>query len=446
MMRLAAVAALIVLGACTTPGPVATITAVRFPEVEFPQGVSRANGDLAEDFLELTFGLESGEPLDGLLRYETPVRVYMSSPALAPYRPDLRSLLARLRREAGIDIAETRDPEAAQIFIEAVPAAQINRVFPNAACFIVPGETSWRGFMRRGGGPRLRWSEQETLGGAAIFLPLDTTPQDVRDCLNEEITQALGPANDLYRLPDSIWNDDNFHGAATSFDMLMLRALYQPELRSGMSRDQVAGALSGVLARENPSGRGRTHHRRHPESPAWSSTIEVALSRDGDRSRRLEAAQSATQIAREMQPVDHRLGVSLLTLGRLNLRRDPTLSADNFAEAYALFSRQYGPADVRTAQAGVHLAALALGTGQYDTAIQLADVHVPAAISGQNAILIAGFLSIKAEALSRKGAVAEAGAVRLDSLRWARYGFGDDDGRLAREQAQLAALLRLEEG
>ena len=76
----------------------------------------------------------------------------------------------------------------------------------------------------------MRWSDQETLGQAAIFLPLDTTPQDVRDCLHEEITQALGPANDLYRLPDSIWNDDNFHGMATPFDMLILRALYQPEL------------------------------------------------------------------------------------------------------------------------------------------------------------------------------------------------------------------------
>jgi hypothetical protein len=34
---------------------------------------------------------------------------------------------------------------------------------------------------------------------------------------------------------------------------------------------------------------------------------------------------------------------------------------------------------------------------------------------------------------------------RVDSLRWARYGFGDEDGALAREQAELAALLRLEE-
>ena len=113
-------------------------------------------------------------------------------------------------------------------------AAQISRIFPTAACFIVPGEADWQGFMRRRAGERLRWPDQATLGRAAIFLPVDTTPQDVRDCLAEEITQALGPANDLYRLPDSIWNDDNFHGMATPFDMLILRAL-QHDPRHGLA-------------------------------------------------------------------------------------------------------------------------------------------------------------------------------------------------------------------
>ena len=93
----------------------------------------------------------------------------------------------------------------------------------------------------------------------------------------------------------------------------------------------------------------------------------------------------------------------------------------------------------------MHLAALALGSGQYAAAVGLADRHVPAAQAGQNAILLAGLLAIKAEALAELGEAAEAQAVRLDSLRWARYGFGDADGTLAREQAQLAALMHLEQ-
>lgn len=442
--RLACLFAAGLVAACTQMSPQGEIDSIRFGAVVLPKGVKESNSDLAQDFLDLTFELESGEEVATLLRYEEPVRVYLRSPELSAYRRDVLALIARLREEAGIDIAETDDPAQAQIQIEAVHASQITRVFPTAACFIVPGETDWRSFLRRRSDDRIRWSDQTTLTRAAIFLPLDTTPQDVRDCLNEEITQALGPANDLYRLPDTIWNDDNFHGMATRFDMTILRTLYQPDLHSGMSRAEVAAVLPRVLARTNPAGRSLPATRRAPESMAWAQAIESALSRDEPRRRRTEDAGLATQIAAEMRPVDHRLGVSLLTLGRLNLRNDPAEAAHDFARAYTLFREEFGIEDIRTAQAGVHLAALALGSGQYQTAITLADRHVPAAQAAQNAILIAGLLSIKAEALAALDQPEAAQETRLDSLQWARYGFGDADGTLAREQAQLAALLRLE--
>jgi hypothetical protein len=426
--------------------PITTeISSVRFAPVIQPQGVARSNADLAEDFLELIFELESGETLPGLLRYEDPIRIHVRSAALAPYQQDLDALLERLRREARLDIAETRDPSLAQIHIEAVPAAQIARVYPTAACFIVPGETSWAGFLRRPAEERLRWSDQRRLEGAAIFLPVDTTPQDARDCLHEEITQALGPANDLYRLPDSIWNDDNFHGIATPFDMLMLRTLYQPEFRSGMSRTDAAAVLPRVLDRVNPRGRGLPRKPRHPESRAWANAIETALARGYQPQERLGAAQVAAEIAVEMRPVDHRLDVSLLTLGRLTIRRDPATAARHFAEAYNLSRRRFGDGDVRTAQAGVHVAALAVSTGQPEVALTIAGRHLDAARRAQNAILVAGLLSIQAEALLELGREGEARSTRLDSLRWARYGFGDADGAFAREQAQIDALLRLDE-
>ena len=166
-----------------------------------------------------------------------------------------------------------------------MPAHQIARVFPTAACFIVPGETDWRGFLARRPDARLRWPEQKTLGDAAIFLPLDTTPQDVRDCLNEEITQALGPANDLYRLPDSIWNDDNFYGMATPFDMTILRALYQPELHSGMSKAEVAAVLPAHPRPGEPQG--------PPPAPEAPPAGIQGLG-DRDRGRRCRATRRGT--------------------------------------------------------------------------------------------------------------------------------------------------------
>ncbi|MER2508818.1 MAG: DUF2927 domain-containing protein [Amaricoccus sp.] len=440
-LLIALLTAFLLAGCAVAPTQGPELSSVRFAPQTLPKGIARSNRDLAQDFLDLTFALESGEPLPALLRYETPVRVYLRSPSLASYRPDLEALLHRLRVEAGIDIAETRDPEQAQIFIEAVPASRIARVFPTAACFIVPGERDWQGFQSRRAETHPRWSEQKSLGEAAIFLPLDTTPQDVRDCLAEEITQALGPANDLYRLPDSIWNDDNFHGAPTAFDMTILRALYQPELRSGMTRKEAAAVLPRVLDKVNPKGRRLPRQPRQPESRVFAEAVEAAQAHDVGRGERLAAARRAVQSAEEMRPIDHRLGVALLTLGRMNLRGDPALAAANFTEAYDLFQTKLGPHDIRTAQAGVHMAALASGLGQPEAAIALADKHVPDAIAGQNAVLVASLLAIKAEALAQLDRLPEAEAARLDSLRWARYGFGDADGSLGREQAQLTALL-----
>lgn len=441
---LLALAAAAVLAGCAGKPSGPEVDGVRFAPLTLPQGVAVSNAELAGDFLLYTFSLETGETLDHLLRYEEPVTIHFRQPGLAPYRPDIDALLNRLRQEAEIDIRETDTAEAALIIVETVPRAEMDRVFRDAACFIVPGESGWRSFLRKRPEEVARWGELDRLGRAAIFLPADTDPQDARDCLHEEITQALGPANDLYGIADTIWNDDNLHGIATPRDMLMLRALYAPELRAGMSREQVAARLPALLDRLNPEGRNLEPRPRHPESREWNSAIGVALTRHAPAAERRGAARVASGLAREMQPIDHRLAVSLLALGRLELRRHPAAAAAAFVEAYDLSRRLHGDGDIRTAHAAAHLAAITLAAGQYDLAARLAAAHLDGARAGQNAVLMAGLKSIEAEALLGLGKFGAAQAARLDSLRWARYGLGDGDGRLAREQAALAEILRID--
>ncbi|MGC9371449.1 MAG: DUF2927 domain-containing protein, partial [Paracoccaceae bacterium] len=217
-----------------------------FSEVAVPQA-TRPNAQIAQDFLDLTFQMESGRPVPLMTRFEPPVMVRVAGSAPASLGPDLAALLQRLRREAGIDIRRT-EAEAANITIQVVPRATLQSLVPQAACFVAPRVASWAEYRRARRSQLVDWTALTRRDKVAIFLPGDVSPQEVRDCLHEELAQALGPLNDLYRLPDSIFNDDNFHTVLTGFDMLILRAYYAPELRNGMTRDQVAARLPAVLA------------------------------------------------------------------------------------------------------------------------------------------------------------------------------------------------------
>jgi hypothetical protein len=54
-------------------------------------------------------------------------------------------------------------------------------------------------------------------------------------CIHEEITQGLGLANDSPLARPSIFNDDEEFALLTPMDEVMLRMLYSPRLRAGMT-------------------------------------------------------------------------------------------------------------------------------------------------------------------------------------------------------------------
>ena len=94
----------------------------------------------------------------------------------------------------------------------------------------------------------------------------------------KRLAQALGPLNDLYRLPDSVFNDDNIHTILTGFDMLILRTAYSPELRSGMTREQVQDVLPGILSRSEPPRRCTLPAQEVSATPReWINAVQKSL-------------------------------------------------------------------------------------------------------------------------------------------------------------------------
>jgi len=256
----------------------------------------------------------------------------------------------------------------------------------------------------------------------------------VRDCLHEELAQALGPLNDLYRLPDSVLNDDNFQTVLTGFDMLILRIYYAPEMHNGMTRSQAAVTLPRVLARLNPHGqRIASRPQTSPTSRAWIDAIEAALGPKGNPAARRKAATTAVTIAQNSGWNDTRLAFSLYALGRLSLSTKTESSLHAFLNSGAIYMGRK-ETQIQAAHVAMQLAAFTLSAGEGDATLKLVNTNLPAVAASKNAALLATLLMIKAEALEMVGRASEAHEVRIDSLGWARYGFGSDKavrGRLA---------------
>lgn len=435
-MRFVIISLFVVLGACM-PGAQTDVTTraalidTRLPPMKVftvprPDPVAASNDNLVEDFMDLALRLESGRALDTFTRFEGPITVRLAGPVQPSVPRDLDRLLHRLRSEAGINIHLTVAPEA-NITINAVSRAQIRRILPNAACFVIPNVSSLAEFRQARRSHKLNWSRITHRTKLAIFLPNDTSPQEARDCLHEELAQALGPLNDLYRLPNTVFNDDNVHTVLTGYDMLILRVFYDPALRNGMSRAEVRQRLPGILNRHNPRGdTGAAHnHNIVPTPRSWIEAIQAALGPSTPAPIRRTAATQALNIASAMRWEDHRRGFSHYAMGRVLQSTAPETARTQFLLADAYFAR--GPnTQLHRAYVAAQLAAYALTENDPETALRVTRPYIEIATRHENAALLSTLMMLQAEALDLVGRVSAGTELRLDSLGWARYGFGAD--------------------
>ncbi len=443
-MKAVALIALAWLAACAPAGPTAdlsvqtrAIASATLYGAPRPVPTQRSNAQIARDILALGFALESGREIPRFSRFQGPVTLRLTGarPPLAV--AETERLLARLRAEAGIDITRT-DGDDAQITVEFVPAARMRGTVPQASCFVVPDVAGWDGFraaLRDGG---LDWTTVTTRARALVVVPADSTVQEMRDCLHEEVAQALGPLNDLYRIPGTVWNDDNFQTVLTGYDMLVLRVWHDPALQPGMTRAQVAQRLPAILARRNPrGGPAAAPVRASPTPPEWRDAVEGALSTAG-RARRFARAQRALRIAAEAGWQDSRLAFSLFLTARF---APPARGADAL-DALLQASRLYAglpDAAVPRAYVELHLAAQALGAGQFAAVRTLTARGIDVARRAENGALLSSLMLLRAQALAQAGDTAQAAALRDAAAPHALFGFGSDKAAAARRD-EIALL------
>ncbi len=221
---------------------------------------------LFDEYRSGAAGPVRAETASRLRRWEVPVRVGLQfGPSVGDRRraadtARVASYLARLQAITGHPIALVdRDPN----FIVAVVSEDERRAMgPQIAAFLpalsaaevaaitaLPRDTYCLVYAYSPGG-----SAAYTRAFAVIRAE---HPDLLRtSCLNEEIAQGLGLANDSRQARPSIFNDDEEFALLTRMDEALLRILYDPALRPGMTEAEARPVVEALATRalENRGG------------------------------------------------------------------------------------------------------------------------------------------------------------------------------------------------
>jgi hypothetical protein len=206
-----------------------------------------------------------------------------------------------------------------------------------------------------------------------------------------------------------------------------------------MSRAEVAERLPRILERINPAG-GRVAPTpgTAPPSRAWAARIEAAITPGAGRATRAAAARGALILAEREGAEPAERALSHFLVARSISLADPAAALDHYAAARAIWARLPGTAP-HLAQLDMDTAVIALRAGRPEAARGMIARALPAAAAAENAALLSTMLMIDAVAADASGDARDARARWLDSLGWARYGFGADDKVRARA-GSIAAL------
>jgi len=223
-----------------------------------PSDVPFTAQDLVRDFEKVAlydeYTLSGGEfieqqTLSSLRRWKKPVRVgvYFGASVPADQRvKDLASVRSFANRLAGISklnirLTDLRNANFILLFLNRDEQKTQAAVLANSIPQLLP--TIVREIQNS---PRnifcvayaLSSADNPTDYSGAVILVKGEHLQIMRDsCIQEEMTQALGLANDSPGIRPSIFNDDEEFALLTRHDEMLLKMLYDPRLKEGMTPD-----------------------------------------------------------------------------------------------------------------------------------------------------------------------------------------------------------------
>jgi hypothetical protein len=174
------------------------------------------------------------------------VRVYIDNRASPDRRNQLRDIISDIAyRVEHLDIAASEARETASVIVTLVRDRDLHKTI-----------TSFYGVdrakeIKKAINPQCLSSFTKDSDFAIInsnvILAVDAGNFVFADCAYEELLQALGPINDTDAVPWTTFNDSISMGHFGIYDQYLLNILYHPQVKPGMTVDEMKALLPQIL-------------------------------------------------------------------------------------------------------------------------------------------------------------------------------------------------------
>jgi hypothetical protein len=206
--------------------------------------------ELKRGFLALAFGsdLRLGAKPRGIRRFEGDVGVFVVSSGSV----DRKAAMNKVAAEYGakiphLHVSTAANEDAAEIVVHLID----ERNFQSALVDAFGAETA-RAFVAKTD-PQCMTSVKSRGDGAIVravsFVIVDKGDRVFFDCAYHEMLHAFGLSNHDQHNPWTTLNQNRMVGYLTVYDRTLLTLLYDPQIKPGMSRAEVARVLPALIKR-----------------------------------------------------------------------------------------------------------------------------------------------------------------------------------------------------
>ena len=201
---------------------------------------------IKRDFMSVVMSAEYGGNSKfgrSVKKYDSTVRFAIINHSKRDRRRTIRNFVGSLPTKiAGLKTSVVSSPAQANFRIHVVDKDQYADVIRNKVYDDPTKRVRGKCFVRV-----LASHNADSIGSTDVVIRSDDGERLFQRCMVEEILQGLGPLADKGNKNLSIFNTASQHSSFTVHDQVLMNILYDPRIKPGMSKSQVAKILPKVM-------------------------------------------------------------------------------------------------------------------------------------------------------------------------------------------------------